>query len=90
VERLNGVRKMYIGLRGRPIHMGGVWFVFMGGGAKQRMITYRLCRCYDWTQKPGYSNIETFPCMVGGGLAPLAPNEIFMGKLSPPPIHLKR
>jgi len=34
---------------------------FMGGGAKQRMINHRLCRRYDWTQKPGYSNIETYP-----------------------------
>jgi len=23
-------------------------------------------RCYYWTQKPGNSNIETFPCMGGG------------------------
>jgi len=29
------------GLKQRMIH-------FMGG-AKQRMIKYRLCRCYDWT-----------------------------------------
>jgi len=48
--------------------MGGVWFQFMGG-AKQGMIKYRLCRRYDWTQKPGYSNIGTLPFM--GGLSPL-------------------
>jgi len=51
-----------------PIHrgMGGVWLQFMGeGGAKQRMIKYRLCRRFDWVKKPGYSIIETFPCMVG-------------------------
>jgi len=52
--------------------MGGVWFLVLliawaefsvqgGGRAKQRMIKYRLCWRYDsWTQKPGYSNIETF------------------------------
>jgi len=36
------------------------------GGAKQRMIKYRLCRRYDWMQKLRYSNIETFSCMRGG------------------------
>jgi len=41
---------------------------FMGEEAKQRMIKYRLCRRYDWKQKSGYSNSETFPCM-GEGLA---------------------
>jgi len=39
--------------------------------AKQRMIKYRLCRRYDWMQKLGYWNIETFPCM--GGLSPPSP-----------------
>jgi len=82
--------------------MGGVWFQFNGGlnkgwpsswGPKQRMIKYRLCLRYDWTQKPKYSNIETFSCM--GGLTPhawkrfrnvsIAPKKIITGGLSPPP-----
>jgi len=48
------------------------------------MIKYRLCRHYDWTQKSGYSNIKTFPCMGegGGGLALLAPNKIIMEGLA--------
>jgi len=51
---------------------------FMGGGAKQWNIKYRLYRHYDWTKMPGYSNIETFPCMGGEGYAPLAPKKLIM------------
>jgi len=47
-------------------------------GAKQRKIKYRLCWPYDWTQKPGYSTIETFPC-IAGLAPPLAPNKMIAG-----------
>jgi len=47
------------------------------------MIKYRLCRHYDWVQKPGYSNIETFLCM--GALPPLALNKIITGGGAKPP-----
>jgi len=73
LRRLSNVNELI-----NPTDMGVVWFQFMGGGVKQRMIQlmggegakqwmikYRLCRHYDWTQKTGYSNIETFPCMEG-------------------------
>jgi len=33
---------------------------FMGGRPKQRIVKYRLCWRYDWTQKPGYSVTERF------------------------------
>jgi len=54
-----------------------------GGGAKQRIIKYRLCRRYEWMQKSGYANIETLSCM--GLCPPSAPNQIIMGAgLCPP------
>jgi len=47
-----------------------------GRGAKQRMIKYRLCRLYDWAQKPGYWNIENIyihGAGWGGGVSPPGP-----------------
>jgi len=63
------------GLKEHPVH----------GGAKQRMIKHRLCQHYDWTQNPGHSNIETFPCM--GGLAPPLALEKPSWGLAPDKLH---
>jgi len=52
-----------------------------GGGAEQMIIKYRLCRRYNWTQKPGYSNIDSFPFKWGLSPPPLAPNKIITADL---------
>jgi len=48
--------------------MGGVWFQFMeGGGAKHRMIKYRLCRRYMIGRKrQGNIILKRFHAWGGG------------------------
>jgi len=53
---------------------------FMGGGAKQRMIKYRLCRRYDWTKR--FHAWEVSPPMYGK----VADNKIVMGGWTPLPL----
>jgi len=75
--------------------MGGVWFQFMGGGAKQkiiqfmggrakqRMIKYRLCGAMIGHNSQGVQKLKRFHAW--GGSAPVASNIIIMGHSPPPP-----